>query len=105
MDSPPNCYTFVYCHNEEPTLECRKQHSPTPSHALPFVERVQMQSYWDRLQEIYASTLALPSAERHEFVAHACAGDSQLLREVSSLLSATESTTGLLESPVVRFSL
>jgi serine/threonine protein kinase len=62
-------------------------------------------SVWDRLQDIYAATIALPRAERSVFVADACAGDSGLQRQVHSLLNVTDSEGGLLDSPIVRFSL
>ncbi|HEY6806781.1 MAG TPA: serine/threonine-protein kinase [Pyrinomonadaceae bacterium] len=62
------------------------------------------ESVWDRLQEIYAATIALPRAERSVFVANACADDSRLRHQVNSLLKVSDSG-GLLDSPIVRFSL
>src|ERR1041384_4271368 len=54
--------------------------------------------FWDRLQEIYYSALALPPSERRAFVERECAGDSNLLREVNALLDADESSGDFLAS-------
>jgi serine/threonine protein kinase len=55
---------------------------------------------WDRIQEIYHSALERPRFQREAFVAQACAGDSALLRQLTSLLEADDSQGGLLDSPV-----
>jgi serine/threonine protein kinase len=60
---------------------------------------------WDRIQEIYDSTLPLPTSERSAFIASACDNDSFLVREVTSLLKAGESSAGFLESPVFELGL
>lgn len=60
---------------------------------------------WDRIQEIYYAAAALPRTEREVFVAKACAGDPNLLREVTSLLSAADRLGSFLEVPVVRLGL
>src|SRR5689334_11090179 len=63
------------------------------------------ESFWDRLQEIYAATIALPRAERSAFIANACAGDFNLQHRVNSLLNVSDDDDDLLDSPIVRFSL
>lgn len=60
---------------------------------------------WDRIQEIYHSTVPMSPSERGAFVATACNSDPFLVREVSSLLEAEESSHGFLESPVFEIGL
>jgi serine/threonine protein kinase len=60
---------------------------------------------WDRIQEIYSSTLPMPQSERSAFVARACDGDPVLVREVTTLLKADDSAAGFLESPVFELGL
>ncbi len=55
---------------------------------------------WDRIQEIYYSTLPVVQSERSAFVARACNSDPLLVQEVSSLLEADQSSGNFLESPV-----
>lgn len=55
---------------------------------------------WDRIQEIYHSSLRLASSERSAFVENACAQDPNLMREVKSLLDADEAAGNFLESAV-----
>ena len=43
-----------------------------------------------RLEELFAEALQKPSAERSEFVAHACGADSSLRQDVLSLLTAAD---------------
>ena len=57
---------------------------------------------WDRIQEIYHAALAIPRSEWSAFVAHACANDADLLLEVCSLLKADDSSSGFLESPIIK---
>jgi serine/threonine protein kinase len=54
---------------------------------------------WDRIQEIYYSALPIVPTERDEFVERACGCNPELVREVSSLLKADESSGDFLESP------
>jgi hypothetical protein len=49
---------------------------------------------WDRIQEIYYSTLPMPKSERSAFIASACDEDAFLMREVTSLLKADDSSAG-----------
>ena len=60
------------------------------------------QPNWDRIQEIYHAALAIPRSEWGAFVAHACANDADLLLEVCSLLKADDSSSGFLESPIIK---
>jgi serine/threonine protein kinase len=63
------------------------------------------QPNWDRIQEIYHAALALPRSERRAYVVKACAGDSELEREVRSLLDADDAPDRVLESPIVELPL
>lgn len=60
---------------------------------------------WDRIQEIYYSTLPMPQSERSAFIANACDHDPVLVREVTSLLKADDSAAGFLESSVFELGL
>ncbi|MEN3326591.1 MAG: eukaryotic-like serine/threonine-protein kinase [Acidobacteriota bacterium] len=60
---------------------------------------------WDRVQEIYHSTLPMAQSERSSFLASTCGHDPVLVREVSSLLDADDSSDGFLESPVFELGL
>ena len=60
---------------------------------------------WDRIQEIYHSSLRLAPSERSAFVENACAQNPNLLREVKSLLDADEAAGDFLESSVFEIAL
>lgn len=60
---------------------------------------------WDRVQELYHSTLQMASSERNEYVVSVCGKDTVLAQEVSSLLDADDSAAGFLESPVFELGL
>ena len=60
---------------------------------------------WDRIQELYYSTLPLPRSERSAFLSTACNDDPLLMREVNSLLEADDSAEGFLESSVFELGL
>lgn len=60
---------------------------------------------WDRIQEIYHSTLPVPQSERSAVVASACNDDPFLVREVTSLLKADDSSGRFLETPVFELGL
>jgi serine/threonine protein kinase len=60
---------------------------------------------WDRIQEIYHSTLPMPPSERGAYIASACDNDPVLMREVASLLKADESAEGFLETSVFELGL
>ncbi|HEY0723238.1 MAG TPA: hypothetical protein VGD41_04470, partial [Pyrinomonadaceae bacterium] len=60
---------------------------------------------WDRIQEIYHSTLPMASSERHGFLAAACAQSPLIFREVNSLLDAESAAGDFLESSVFEIGL
>ncbi|MEN3328180.1 MAG: eukaryotic-like serine/threonine-protein kinase [Acidobacteriota bacterium] len=60
---------------------------------------------WDRIQEVYYSTLPMPQSERSAFIASACDEDPFLMHEVTSLLTADDSAAGFLESSVFELGL
>ena len=60
---------------------------------------------WDRIQEIYSSTLQMDHSLREKFVANACDHDPVLENEIKSLLKADESAAGFLETPVFEIGL
>src|ERR1044072_7661154 len=60
---------------------------------------------WDRIQQIYYSTLPVPQSERSAFIASACDEDPFLVHEVTSLLTADDSSAGFLESSVFELGL
>src|ERR1043165_5310846 len=60
---------------------------------------------WDRIQELYYSTLPLPPSERCAFLATACNDDPLLVREINSLLEADDTAQGFLESSVFELGL
>ena len=56
---------------------------------------------WNRVKEILGFSLELRPDDRPEYLAKACAGDPDLLREVESLIASFEGAPDLLESPVL----
>src|SRR5215208_667283 len=60
---------------------------------------------WDRIQELYHSSLRLAPSERSAFVENACAQDPHLLREVKSLLDSDEAAGDFLESSIFEIGL
>jgi serine/threonine protein kinase len=60
---------------------------------------------WDRIQEIYYSTLPIGESEQRTFIESACESDPFLVREVTSLLEADESSHGFLESSIFELGL
>jgi len=56
---------------------------------------------WARVREILAKALELPLAERTRWLDEACAGDSDLRREVESLLEASDQTAFLDHPPMM----
>ena len=55
---------------------------------------------WRQAEECYHAAMERPPHERAAFVAHSCANNSELRREVESLLAHEGQADGLLESPV-----
>jgi serine/threonine protein kinase len=58
----------------------------------------------ERIQDIYLDALALPDSERGVFIANACAGNPDCIREVKSLLEAA-AHPGILDNPVANLGL
>src|SRR5215471_4773726 len=56
---------------------------------------------WKKIKEVYDRALDLRSGEREGFLAEACGDDSDLRREVESLLAAHEDAGSFLQSPAV----
>ena len=56
---------------------------------------------WRRVEELYHAALTRSESDRTAFLAHACAGDEALLREVQSLLTQPSSGRGFLDGPAV----
>jgi serine/threonine-protein kinase len=55
----------------------------------------------NRVEAIFWAALARPAAERTAFLEQACAGDSNLRRQVDELLRGHEAAGGFLEQPAV----
>jgi len=56
---------------------------------------------WQEVERLYHSTLAIDANERTAFLAHACAGDEALRREVESLIALEPHAKEFIESPAV----
>ena len=55
---------------------------------------------WQRITESFDAALACPPGERDSYLARACAGDDELLIEVSRLLAEFEKAGDFLENPL-----
>lgn len=60
---------------------------------------------WDRIQEIYYSTLSVGESDRRAFVDTACNSDPFLVNEVTSLLAVGNSSDTFLEQPIFELGL
>ncbi|RPJ86154.1 MAG: serine/threonine protein kinase, partial [Acidobacteria bacterium] len=56
---------------------------------------------WGQIKQIYHSALELEPGRREEFLREACAGDTSLLKEVTSLLAQDRSPDGILQRPAL----
>jgi serine/threonine-protein kinase len=56
---------------------------------------------WQRLEAVYQAAMDADPARRDQVVAEACAGDEELLREVSRLLDQTADAAEFLEEPAM----
>ena len=57
---------------------------------------------WQQVKQFLEEAIALDAAERSSFLDRVCDGDSELRREVASLLSSHEQAgTGFLKTPAV----
>jgi len=54
---------------------------------------------WSRIEEAFLAALELPAQERAAYLDNACGGDTELRREIESLLNETEGTKDFMESP------
>src|ERR1700758_503398 len=54
---------------------------------------------WQKIKEIVGSAVERPSAERTAYLEQACSQDSELRKEVESLLSAYQDSEQLSEAP------
>jgi serine/threonine-protein kinase len=58
---------------------------------------------WKRIDELLQAALEVDPQSRDSFLQHACAGDTELLGEVKSLLTSHRQVGDFLESPVAEF--
>src|SRR5437763_15699584 len=56
---------------------------------------------YQRIGKLYHSALELAPDERPPFLAGACEGDEELLREVESLIASHEQAGSVIESPAI----
>jgi serine/threonine-protein kinase len=56
---------------------------------------------WRRIEALYHEAVALPEADRREWLATACGGDHELRREVEALVRYDEADAGMLERPAL----
>ena len=54
---------------------------------------------WQEIERVYHAALERPPTTRDEFLTEACKNDSELRREVESLLAHDSSKTGTLDQP------
>ena len=59
-----------------------------------------MTTRWQRINTVFDRALELPEAERAAYLDEACAGDSELRREVARLLDSHLRASGFIEKPV-----
>ncbi len=57
--------------------------------------------FWQQIEKIYHEALERTPAERSSFLDDACAGDTQLRREVTALLSYDDPNASFIESPAL----
>jgi serine/threonine protein kinase len=57
---------------------------------------------FEHIQDLYTRAVELPEPRRAAFLQEACAGDSDLQRDVESLLSQEESARSFMEEPAVK---
>jgi Tol biopolymer transport system component len=56
---------------------------------------------WKKVERLYHEALALPAVERRAFLKEACEADSDLQREVESLVEETSAASGFLSDPAI----
>src|ERR1700688_3215899 len=58
---------------------------------------------WEQVERLYHSALERPPDRRDAYLMGACKGDSELRREVESLLAQSNSNEGALDRPALEF--
>ena len=56
---------------------------------------------WERVKQVYETTLAKDAAEREAFLDEVCAGDDDLRREVQSLLAHKTDAEHFMDEPAL----
>jgi tRNA A-37 threonylcarbamoyl transferase component Bud32 len=64
-------------------------------------DQVEGETNWKRVEELYHEALSRPRAERTQFLQSACPDNTELRREVESLLASLEKDGALLEVPAM----
>jgi serine/threonine-protein kinase len=54
---------------------------------------------WEQIEDLFHAAMAMAAGERHLYLRQACSGNEALEKEVKSLISAIESSNGLMEQP------
>ncbi|MCA1622782.1 MAG: protein kinase [Acidobacteria bacterium] len=57
---------------------------------------------WQKIKDLFDIAQEIPSAKREKFLDNACAGDTDLRREVENLLSSLENPTSFMEQPAAK---
>jgi hypothetical protein len=55
---------------------------------------------WRRIEEVFHEAVDLAPRDRAAFLDHTCAGDSELRRQVESLLASDDSKDGMLHAAI-----
>jgi hypothetical protein len=58
---------------------------------------------WGQIEQLYNAALKREEKDRDKFIAEACRGDTELRRDVKSLLDTANTTETFLEKPAVEF--
>ena len=59
-----------------------------------------MDTRWQQIETIFNAAADFPVAERKVFLEHACGGDAELLKEVESLIAASEKSSGFMSGAI-----
>ncbi|MEO7658678.1 MAG: hypothetical protein ABIV48_03605, partial [Pyrinomonadaceae bacterium] len=54
---------------------------------------------WQQIEDLYHDALDRPLIERSQFLSDACSGDTELFREVESLLSSSDTDDSFMATP------
>jgi serine/threonine protein kinase len=58
------------------------------------------QADWQKIEELFNAALELPPEKRNEFLEMLCAGESEIEKEVKTLLAKAETNDGFLHKPI-----